>query len=131
MASSKIKNLHNHNDDTYVIAHYLNSYSVNSDDRYKHIDDLLLFDKNRIKATMGPVDLSIIPYSGMKHSNYIVPEDKENRLDLIALESYGHSKFWWILAYMNNIPDPLDIPKGRILFIPNLEGIRRFPNPLS
>ena len=131
MASSKLKNMYGHKDDSYITAHYVLSYSINSDDRYKHIDDILLFDKKRIKATLGPVDLSIIPHGGMKRSDYVVPEDKENRLDLIALENYGHSKYWWIIAYMNSIADPLDIPKGRILFLPNLEGIRKFPNPLS
>lgn len=131
MAKNKIKNLNNHNDDTYILAHYSTTYGINSDNRYKHIDELLTYDQKRIKATLGPVDLSIIPYNGMKSANYIVTEDKENRLDLIALEVYGHSKFWWVIAYINNLPDPMNIPRGKILFIPNLEGIRKFPNPLS
>lgn len=129
MRPNMLKPMRGHLDDSYVLAHYQVQYDLASDDRYKHIDELLLYDGKRIKATMGPIDLGFSP-DGFIQPIYIVSEDKENRIDLISLEFYGASKFWWVIAYINRLEDPLNIPKGKTLVIPSLKGIRDFPNPL-
>lgn len=129
MPANKLKNLRGHLNDSYILGHYQVNYDLAGDDRYKHIDELLLYDRKLIKATMGQIDLNFQPESFI-NPMYVVPEDKENRIDLIALEFYGASKFWWVIAYINKLSDPLDIPKGQILIIPSLKGIRNFPNPL-
>jgi hypothetical protein len=130
MPENRIKDLKGHLDDSYIIGHYQVSYDLTSDDRYKHIDELLLYDKKLIKATMGPIDLNFEAQDFIRPM-YIVPEERENRIDLIALEYYGASKFWWVIAYANRLEDPFDLPKGKILIIPSLKGIRDFPNPLN
>lgn len=121
----KLKKLNGFVDDSYIKAHYLSSYSVNSDNRYKHIDTLLLHDNKLIKATMSPLDLNILPTK-----TYIVSASEVNRIDLIALKFYGSSKFYWAICYMNNIADPLNIPAGTLLIIPDASSFRQFPNPL-
>ena len=62
MAKGKLKNMKGHPDDSYIKGRYSVSYGIQGDDRYKHIDELSLYDGKRIKATMGPIDLGIIPY---------------------------------------------------------------------
>ena len=42
----------------------------------------------------------------------------ENRLDVIANETYGYSAYWWIIAKANNIVDPFDVPYGTVLRLP-------------
>lgn len=113
-------------DDTYIVKHFLSPYNIIDDDRYKHIDTLELYDGKKIKATMSPIDLSFLPYSGVTTGSAT-----ENRIDLMALKYYGASKFYWILCYMNNISDPLELPINIPLMIPDISAARKFPNALS
>lgn len=49
-----------------------------------------------------------------------------NRPDSIAFDVYGNSKYWWIIAMMNDITDPFtEFYKGRSLLIPDLELVKR------
>jgi hypothetical protein len=127
--NKKIKNLRGRYDDSYIKAHYSVPYSMISNGRYKHIDELLLYDGKLIKATLSPIDLSTIPFDGSQL--YLVTSAEKNRLDLIALKFYGSSDLWWVICYMNNISDPLNLPIGKSLIIPVLSGLRKFPNPLA
>ena len=124
----KEKNLRGFLDDSYIVKHYLPSYSANSDNRYKHIETISLYDNKTIKATMSPIDLNIIPYNGI--ATYIVTSAEENRIDLISLKFYGASKFYWAICYMNNIADPLNVPVGTPLIIPDISCLKKYPNPL-
>lgn len=38
----------------------------------------------------------------------------------IAHQAYGDSKYWWIIADVNNIEDPIDLEPGVSLLIPDL-----------
>jgi len=129
MPRRKIKNLRGRNEDSYVIKHEVVPYGIKNNSRYKHIDELTLYDGKRIKATLGPMDTSIFTYGGS--TPYVVPKHMEDRIDLISLKFYGISSLYWIICYTNNLKDPLDVKAGKILFIPRLNGLRKFPNPLS
>ena len=51
---------------------------------------------------------------------YIVTEQSENRLDIIANIYYNTPRYWWVIALANYIIDPFDIPIGTQLRIPPL-----------
>lgn len=129
MPKRKERNLLGREEDSYIIKHESVPYGVKNNSRYKHIDELTLYDGKKIKATLGPMDTSITPYGGV--TPYTVPKHMENRIDLVALEFYGISSLYWVICYANKLPDPLDLPAGKFLLIPNLNGLRRYPNPLS
>ena len=128
--NKKIRDLKGRDNDPYFIkSQYIVPYSTSNNSRYKHIDELLLKDGKLIKHTLGPVDLSIYPYDGV--DIYTVTEADENRIDIIATKLYGAAYLYWILCYINNIDDPLNVQTGRILLAPKISGLRQFPNPLS
>jgi hypothetical protein len=127
--TKKFKNLLGRLDDSYIRAHYQVAYSIRSNSRYKHIDELLLYNGKLIKSTLGPLDLTVIPF-GMT-TPYVVTAAEKNRIDLVALKFYGASSLYWIICYANGLSDPLDLPVGKPLFIPSLESLREFPNPLA
>jgi hypothetical protein len=129
MPKRKPRNLRGRFDDSYIIKHEAIPYGIKNNSRYKHIDELTLYDGKVVKATLGPMDMSVFPFGGTQP--YTVPQHMENRIDLISLKFYGISSLYWVICYMNHIDDPLVIPAGRVLFIPSLSGIRKFPNPLS
>lgn len=52
-------------------------------------------------------------------STYVVPADRENRLDLIAYEKLGSASYAWIIAYVNKIEDGFTVLEGTSLQIPN------------
>jgi len=112
--------------DSSILAQYLVPYTLSSDSFYKHIDELKLEDGKVIKATMSPTDMSIVPYDGLDTT--VVTE---NRIDVIATKYYGKASLWRAIAYMNSISDPLSLYEGQLLVIPNINGLRKFPNPLS
>lgn len=128
--NKKIKDLKGRvNDTEFIKAQYIVPYSISNNSRYKHIDELLLADGTVIKHTLGPVDLSVYPFDGV--DMYTVTAADENRIDIIATKVYGAAYLYWILCYINNIEDPLNVPVGRILLVPKISGLRQFPNPLS
>ena len=45
------------------------------------------------------------------------------RIDTLANEYYGDSKYWWIIANVNNLSDPFEIPVGTVLRIPPQSSI--------
>jgi hypothetical protein len=47
--------------------------------------------------------------------------DSHHRLDLIAHEEYGDSRYWRLLAEANGLDDPLSLQDGQILVIPDIE----------
>lgn len=49
---------------------------------------------------------------------YVVPANRENRLDLIAQEQLGSATYAWIIAYINRIADGFTVLEGTRLAIP-------------
>lgn len=57
-------------------------------------------------------------------TSFVVDTFHANRLDLIASIFYGEPRWWWVLAQINNILDPMqEVVEGRILFIPTRERL--------
>lgn len=115
--------------DKSILGQYMVPYAAGGLSRYKHIDELHLEDGQRIKATLGPVDMNVHTFEG--HTPYVVPEYEANRLDIIAYKFYGKASMYWALAYATGLKDPLNVPEGTMLLIPSLATLKRFPNPLS
>ena len=71
------------------------------------------------------VDLSNT--KGLIETEWMIDHDKYiNRPDVISHKFYGNSKYWWIIAERNGITDPFHgFYKGRVLFIPDLNHIRK------
>jgi len=58
------------------------------------------------------------------YSLYTVTGADVQRIDLISYETYGDVQFWWAIALVNNIANPLcDLVPGTTLVIPKLEAI--------
>lgn len=125
MNNSIKNNLFKGLEDDSIKERYQMLYSIKDDSFYKHIDELVIGNK-RIKATLGPVDLTVVPFDGVT-LNVV----KENRIDLLSTAHYGKASLWRAIAYINNISDPLNLTEGVPILIPNITGLRRFPNPLS
>lgn len=52
-------------------------------------------------------------------SVYVVENNYEGRLDLIAAVFYGEPRYWWFIAQYNNVLDAFaEITAGTILYIP-------------
>lgn len=65
--------------------------------------------------------LSYTP-SAANDIGYILKE--EEKLWDVAFRFYGNSKWWFVLAEVNNIFNPFEIPMGTNLIIPDIDVIR-------
>ena len=56
---------------------------------------------------------------------YRVKDSDVGRLDLVAVRTYGKSELWWVIAYVNDIKDPLqDVEVGSLIRLPSLRRIQ-------
>lgn len=130
--NKKIKDLKGRLNEDSIKAQYTVPYGIKNASRYKHIDELLIEQNGSqklIKKTLGPIDLGIFPFNGT--NLYTVTPAEENRIDIVAYKLYGSASLYWVLCYMNNIVDPLVLPAGRVLYVPDISAVQQFPNPLS
>ena len=67
------------------------------------------------------VDKNIINTSDDEY--FIVTNVEKDRLDIVAAETYGTARFWWVIALANNIKDPFDVPVGTSLRIPPKQSL--------
>lgn len=123
-----LKDLRQRENDSYIKGQYLVSYDRYDTNRYKRVDELDLQDGNTIKATLSPLDMSIITFG--VNTPFIVRRIDENRIDNIAFKIYGKSSMYWVLCYANNIEDPYKIRTGDVLLAPDFNSLFEFPNPL-
>jgi hypothetical protein len=49
--------------------------------------------------------------------------NEEQRLDILAGQFYGDSRYWWILAIASGIGYGLQVPPGTIITVPNLNDV--------
>ena len=54
---------------------------------------------------------------------YSVEPGYENRMDLISFKFYNTPFLWWAIASINNIENPMIVPSGIVLRIPDLSSI--------
>lgn len=57
---------------------------------------------------------------------YIVPQNEENRLDIISFRFLGTPNYAWIIAYLNSIEDGYTVKAGQRIMIP--KSITQFFN---
>jgi len=59
---------------------------------------------------------------------HVVKSNEENRLDLISYRYYGTSKYWWVIALVNELYDPFfDVKAGKMIRVPSMDFIyKRF-----
>ena len=56
------------------------------------------------------------------HAKHIVKQHES--LDTIALKYYNNPLYWWVIADVNSIRDPFNLPVGKELSIPSLNDIK-------
>lgn len=50
---------------------------------------------------------------------------QSDRLDTLAGELYGDSRYWWVLAAASNIGWGLQVPPGTVIFVIDLASVER------
>lgn len=62
-----------------------------------------------------------------EYSTFVIDHEKFiNRPDAISYTVYGNSKYWWIIAFANNINDPFSgFYNGRKLKIPDIKVVKK------
>lgn len=48
-----------------------------------------------------------------------------DRLDVIAGDSYGDAKYWWIIAAASEIGWSLQVPPETVIIVPDLKSVER------
>jgi len=96
--------------------------TLNSTSRYllteQRLDDLVSPGRLRFGHWKVP-DIDLTGYS-----RYVVTEADQQRIDLISYKMYDDARYWWVLAIVNDIANPLaDIPVGQVLIIPTLDAV--------
>ena len=95
------------------------SRSENLKSRYRDLDVLIYEDGTRTYEMREDIE---IPES-KNDRLHKVDISEENRLDLIADKYYNDATLWWIIAYANDIKDPLFVERGTVLRIPSRESV--------
>lgn len=67
-----------------------------------------------ISRIRDAINLGLLPYD-------ITLLKGSQRLDVLAGEIYGESRYWWILAAASDIGWGLQVPPGTVIKIPVLE----------
>lgn len=97
------------------------------DSRYKFTDVLIDIDGRKF--------LESIKIKGIRESEddrfHRVDSGEVNRMDLIAYNYYDNPRLWWVIAYANNIKNPLEIKSGDILRIPSINTLYGYGGILS
>lgn len=92
---------------------------LNQDSRYMH--DLNVIEYNNIKMYDIPY------YTNLDNDNndefLSVTSEYFDRLDKISYDGYMNSRYWWIIALINNISNPFDVKSGIILRLPSINKL--------
>jgi len=66
------------------------------------------------------------------YSEITVASDEQGRLDLIAQRNLGDKEYWWIIAEVNNLMDPInEVVPGMIIKIPYVSDIAELNTTLD
>lgn len=73
-----------------------------------------------------------IKFPPISSDHYYVVESKyKNRLDLVSYKFYGNPLLYWVIAEASNINNPLDIPTGTLLRIPDYQSLYGYKGILA
>lgn len=78
----------------------------------------LLKDRKEIIGFPYYNDLTLDSFHTVQVDNYY-----KDRLDLVAYNEYGDSRLWWVIALYNEILNPLILPYGKKLIIPEYQDL--------
>ena len=82
------------------------------------------------QGTLRYVLWQIPPIDMTGYDRYVVTDSDLMRLDLVAYRVYGDPRYWWIIALVNNIFNPLrDLAVGMVLLLPKMEAISASLSP--
>lgn len=106
--------------ETYSFPDYIEARNYNNVSRYQTYRRIRSEDDNYVYHET--INQDVIEQSD---SDIFITVDNitENRLDKIALNYYGISVYWWIIALANNIIDPFTVPIGTVLRIPPISSL--------
>ena len=90
--------------------------SFNHISRYKSLRQVI--HEGKSNGRFVALETSNAFNTNCKTKMYIVPSNRENRLDLIAKEQLGSATYSWVIAYFNNISDGFTVLEGTTLKIP-------------
>lgn len=60
---------------------------------------------------------------GSQDTIHRIRSGENSRLDILALRYYDDPRLWWVIADVNNIEDPLNIPDNTELRIPKYSNV--------
>lgn len=112
----------------YTMRPYEEPVMYRNNSRYRNIRTLRDSETNRLYHEN--INTTIIPDSS-DDQYFTVSIVEENRLDIIANTFYNTPRYWWILAFANNIIDPFDVPVGTRLRIPPITSLYGLGGVLS
>lgn len=69
------------------------------------------------------LDRTPVQYSPSVNDRYYTVSENESITD-ISFAAYGDSKYWWVLADVNNIFTPWCISAGTTLVVPDLDEVQ-------
>lgn len=95
--------------------------------RYRNLDTAE-YDGKRCLNVPDPIGIK--PSLDNPDNTIVITGRFVNRLDLVSLKFYSTPRYWWILAYYNNMENPFALPHGTVLKVPSystllLNGIIR------
>lgn len=85
--------------------------------RYKRLRQVIHYLENNNRFISLETQ-NVYEYDNINIEYYLVPVDRENRLDLISYEYFGTPAYSWIISYINGIHDGFTVFEGQVLMIP-------------
>lgn len=105
-----------------IVKYYKEDKSLTysySPGRYDKVECVIDEDGNKYRSTYEPTSFPV-----RQTDHYYVVEPKyANRLDLVAYKFYHNPLLYWIIAEASNINNPLDLPVGTLLRVPDYQAL--------
>ena len=97
------------------------SLALDYESRYRDTAERTYEGKKCFELWERPFEVNFMIENSIHHR---VVESEVGRLDLLAYAYFDNVKFWWILAAVNELSNPLrDMFPGQVIYIPNLDDI--------
>lgn len=113
------------------MASVLNKYSIDSSSdatsRYRRLYRIQDSYGDEYQESSEKMEIDVTS-SDQYHK---VMPGEENRLDLISYKFYNTPLLWWCIAEASDIRDPLNVPLGTILRIPDKQTLYGYKGVLA